>query len=316
MATPPPAAERDRGRRVVVTGAAAAERDTLTRTIAQLGHDAAGAAPGDDLWSALAGDPPDVVVLDGGAAPAEAAAALRSMLPAEVPVLVIVDAGAEAAIEAALRSGADDFAVRPVAPEALAMRLEVMGRVARLQDALRHSQARLHAMATTDELTGLPNPRTFRRRLRDALAHMRRFGIPVACALVVCDDHDAIVAQHGHAVGNHVVRELGRLLVANLRDTDLLCREGGGRFVLGLVGAQAEGARVVADRLRQLARIALFRLGDAEVMVTLSVGVAVAGAGARTDAEALRGAAEDALDRARATGPDGLFVLEAEGGEA
>ncbi len=314
MAAPPPAADRDRGRRVAVTGADAAERDTLTHIIAGLGHDAVAAPLGDALWPVLAEERLGVVVLDGGAAPAEAVAALRSMLPSELPLLVVADADAEAAVEAALRSGADDFALRPVTPGALAMRLDVLGRLARLQDALRHSQARLHAMATTDELTGLPNPRTFRRRLRAALAQMRRFGIPVACALVVCDDLDAIVDQHGHAVGNHVVRELGRLLVASLRDTDLLCREGGGRFVLGLVGAQAEGARVVADRLRQLARIALFRLGDAEVMVTLSVGVAVAGSG--SDAEALRGAAEDALHRARATGPDALLVLEAEGGEA
>ncbi len=313
MAPPPPVPERDRGRRVVVTGGAPAERAHLIGHLDGLDHDVLDAASDEALWTILADGPPDLLLLDGGAAPAEAVVALRAMLPAEVPILVVVDEGAEGVIAEALRCGADDFVQRPLTAGTLPMRLEVVGRLARVQDALRQTQHRLHALATTDELTGLPNPRTFRRRLRGALAQMRRFGIPVVCAAVVCDDHDAIIAQHGHAVGNHVVRELGRLLVANLRDTDLLCREGGGRFLLGLPGATAEGAGVVADRLQQLARITVFRLGDAEVMVTLSVGAAVAGA--RADAESLRAAAEEALHRARGAGPDGLVVLDAEGGE-
>ena len=108
----------------------------------------------------------------------------------------------------------------------------------------------------------------------------------------------------GHAVGSHVLKEIARLLTANLRDTDVLCRYGGDEFILCLPGCGLERGLEAAERIRLLVKMSVFRLGSAEVSLTLSMGVEVSTRAAPLELDVLLARADAALYRAKALGRD------------
>ena len=105
----------------------------------------------------------------------------------------------------------------------------------RLQEAL----AEIERLATRDALTDLPNRRHAEQALDAALARLRRLGEPLALALVDLDRFKLVNDQHGHAVGDAVLRRLAELAGQTLRRTDLLARWGGEEFLLLMAGGEA-----------------------------------------------------------------------------
>lgn len=109
----------------------------------------------------------------------------------------------------------------------------------------------LLALARTDGLTQLCNRRHFLERLEAELQRHRRYGFPVS--LVVCDaDHFKQVNDtYGHAAGDDVLREIGRILMRTLRPMDVAARLGGEEFALLLPECDLARARLVCERLRR-----------------------------------------------------------------
>jgi PAS domain S-box-containing protein len=109
----------------------------------------------------------------------------------------------------------------------------------------------LRTLAETDVLTGLLNRRSFidqaERRLRDA----RTAQEPVTVMLFDLDGFKQINDQHGHAVGDAVLRHISQLIHQQLRVDDLLARIGGDEFAIMLGGDQ--DGQVVAQRLPRVA---------------------------------------------------------------
>ncbi len=165
--------------------------------------------------------------------------------------------------------------------------------------------ARLHGMverqALVDGLTGLANRRAAADALHAEAARAERLETPLSVVLADLDGFKEVNDEHGHAVGDAVLRAFADVLRDTLRDSDLAGRWGGEEFLLLLPGADKEGAAQLAERVR--IGLAARRIPSVPgLRVTASFGVAeYAG---ETNTEQLVAAADDALYRAKRGGKD------------
>jgi diguanylate cyclase (GGDEF)-like protein len=129
--------------------------------------------------------------------------------------------------------------------------------------------------ALVDGLTGIANRRQCEEALTAEIARAERLGSTLTLMLADLDDFKAVNDDHGHAVGDDVLRTFAGVLRATVRDSDLAGRWGGEEFLVLLPGAGAVGAGQLADRVREAfaERSSIGRDGEA-VSVTCSFGVA------------------------------------------
>ncbi len=162
-----------------------------------------------------------------------------------------------------------------------------------------HYEAELRRLATHDELTGLPNRRTYEQRLELEVARCRRGGATMTLAVLDVDRFKAVNDTHGHQVGDAVLCQVGELLGRQVREVELLARIGGEEFAWILQGADAAGARVAVERARSA--IAAHRF-DTAGHVTISAGICTWLPG--MDGPALYRSADMALLEAKRAGRD------------
>ncbi len=137
-----------------------------------------------------------------------------------------------------------------------------------------YSMREAETRAATDALTGLPNRRYFDEYL-GLLARRRRAEDRVGVLMVDIDRFKKLNDTFGHAVGDHVLREVARAIAEAVREDDVPARFGGEEFAVLLRNPSPEVAVEVGERVRRaVASLDLRRLGVPGVSV--SVGVAVA----------------------------------------
>ena len=157
---------------------------------------------------------------------------------------------------------------------------------------------RMRELATQDELTGLANRRNLLQRMEHEFRRHRRFGTSMALLMVDVDHFKRVNDQHGHVVGDHVLREVAVALHDAVRDVDVVGRYGGEEFAIVLPNTTAEAALVVADKVRETVQS---HCAGPVVHVTISVGVGVASEATAT-VHALIDVADQALYRAKSSG--------------
>ena len=170
---------------------------------------------------------------------------------------------------------------------------------------------RLDALAFFDPLTGLANRRLLEDRLAQAIAHARRERESVAIHFYDLDGFKAINDEHGHLLGDEVLRIIGHRFERITRDVDTIARVGGDEFVVvqPRVAGRAD-ATILAERLRD-AVAEPFVLDGVDHRLTMSGGIAIFG-GDGDDAQTLLAQADAALYRVKATGRDAIAFAENE----
>jgi diguanylate cyclase (GGDEF)-like protein len=127
-----------------------------------------------------------------------------------------------------------------------------------LTSQLQRANTELASVAATDVLTGLPNRRAFEESLRRDLARATRAKGPLSLLMVDVDFFKKVNDTYGHATGDVVLKKVAEVIRAGLRVGDIPARLGGEEFVALLPGSDAEGGRVVAERIRiALAAVAM-----------------------------------------------------------
>jgi diguanylate cyclase (GGDEF)-like protein/putative nucleotidyltransferase with HDIG domain len=145
-----------------------------------------------------------------------------------------------------------------------------------LSNAMSHAEAESNAL--TDTLTGLPNARAMYVRFEQEAARARRTGRPFQVVMLDLDDFKQVNDTFGHQTGDRVLREVGRILHAQLREYDFLARYAGDEFVAILQDLTAEQVIELSERIeRAVARFALHVRGDKHARVGISVGAATYG---------------------------------------
>lgn len=140
---------------------------------------------------------------------------------------------------------------------------------------LHHAVLYLQAQrdACLDELTGLPNRRTFKACVERELAQAGRQGWPICLAMIDIDHFKKINDACGHITGDEMISETASLLKSGIRTSDGLFRYGGEEFVLLLPDTHLAGAVLLAQRLRR--KIATTRFPALpNQRLTVSIGLA------------------------------------------
>ena len=113
------------------------------------------------------------------------------------------------------------------------------------------AEQKLRRMATHDPLTGLLNRRGIDQRLAQEVKEARRYDRPLAVAMFDIDHFKRVNDTYGHDVGDEVLQAVARVAQAHLRASDMLARWGGEEFLVVAPETDGDGARELAEKLRQ-----------------------------------------------------------------
>jgi diguanylate cyclase (GGDEF)-like protein len=159
----------------------------------------------------------------------------------------------------------------------------------------------LHALATTDALTGLPNRRQLMAQMETEVRRAGRSGRPLSLALLDVDSFKAINDRHGHPTGDAVLQAISEELRRVTRGGDVLGRFGGEEFAVLMPDTSLAKARMAGERLRAaIARRVIGFPDGTSGRVTISAGVALLAGGEGCDHLISR--ADSALYEAKADG--------------
>src|SRR6185295_10342064 len=146
----------------------------------------------------------------------------------------------------------------------------------RLARRLREQNQLLSEQSRTDGLSGLLNRQHWEDAVSAEFQRWKRYGRRTSLLMLDIDHFKAINDQHGHPVGDEVIRNVASILRAALREEDVPGRYGGEEFGVLLPDTPAAGAEVIAERIRR--RIEGAAVARSGLRTTVSIGIAELGA--------------------------------------
>ncbi|HVW26193.1 MAG TPA: EAL domain-containing protein [Polyangiaceae bacterium] len=246
----------------------------------------------------------DIVVVDPDLPDSnglEAVLLLQRSLPT-VPILVFTSTDDDALAIKAVQVGAQDFLVKGQTDDGL------LRRAIRYSIERKQSEQRLMRMALYDQLTGLANRSLFRQRLAHAVARTRRTSESFAVMLLDLDRFKQVNDALGHNAGDVLLQKVAATLQMAVRESDTVARIGGDEFAILCepVVSQSEVSVIVSRILSAISEP--YDLGEDEVGVTTSIGVALH-PDTGDSVDGLLKAADAAMYVAKEQGRNGFHVL-------
>lgn len=291
--------------RILIADDDPVSRRLLEGTLVRLGHEVVSVSDGQEaLVSLLSPDGPRLAILDWmmpGADGLDVCRTLRRRSAPYVYVILLTARDRREDMVAGLDAEADDFLTKPFDKIELRARLRSGERVLGLQERLLKAQEALREQATHDHLTGLWNRGEILEELDRETARARREKRPLAVVMADIDHFKQINDTHGHQAGDAVLRQTAERMRSVMRNYDSIGRYGGEEFLFVLPGCDLAEARQVAERARALVNGAPHHVGDLDLQISISLGVAWASDGS-TEPTAIIKTADDALYRAKAKG--------------
>lgn len=281
-----------RGLRVLLVGSDAMNMRLLSVNLGQEGHRVECAGNGEQALTKALEQAPHVLVTEWdlpGISGLEVVRTLRqSQHGARVHVVLLAGRDEERRILEAFEDGVDEYLIKPCDPRVLQARVRAAQRVVdldeRVQALLRERESqigelsiakrKLQLAAVTDALTGLPNRRYALDRLNKEFTSARQDQRPLSVIMIDIDRFKSVNDQHGHDVGDHVLREVAELLRSSVRRTDVVCRLGGEEFLAICPNTPLDKGVLVAERMRTQCSAHVIETGDFVRSMTLSLGVA------------------------------------------
>ncbi|MCF8032766.1 MAG: diguanylate cyclase [Desulfarculaceae bacterium] len=299
-------ARQPAGRLLVVDDSATA-RSELARLLGQQGHSVRTAANGMEALRLLDRHPEVELILCDLVMPVLDGLGMLRMLASRGelrrhPVLIISSVDDMERVVGCLSHGAMDFVRKPFYPEEMVLRV-------RNALALNRTLQNLTSLAHRDPLTGLYNHRVFVETLQRELSRSQRSGAPVGLLFADLDRFKLVNDQHGHLVGDEVLKEFARRAQHAARRSDLVARYGGEEFTILAPEADPAGLQLLAERLRQ-SMLEPCATSKGSVKVTVSIGGAVYDPSAEDepDHNHLLSLADAALYRAKEAGRNQVVI--------
>jgi len=246
---------------------------------------------------------------------------------ADTPVIMVTALNEVDSLENAFLAGATDYIPKPInkvelsarVHSALALKKEMEARKKREQDLLeitrllKDTNQRLRHLTTLDGLTGIPN----RRRALEYLEQEWRRGLreqsPLTVMMIDVDSFKEYNDTYGHQAGDDCLWMIANCLKRALnRPADLVGRYGGEEFIAVVPRTPLEGARVVADGMRQMVEEASVPHKASPVAdhITVSVGLATVVPTQALSPTDLIAAADQALYAAKEAGRNRVLAAE------
>jgi diguanylate cyclase (GGDEF)-like protein len=243
-----------------------------------------------------------------------------------LPVLLLAEKPGKETLREIFDAGATDFVAKPVCE------YELLGRVRsalKLQCTLKECESRenelleatrqlqrlnekLHRLAILDDLTGIANRRFFNVLLHQEWGRATREVVPLSLILIDIDYFKNYNDHYGHLQGDQCLKQVASTLNGMIRRPgDLVARFGGEEFVVLLAHTSLQGARAVAEGLRQGVENLNLRHPDSAVSdrVTISLGVASLVPDRGFSVDSLLAAADRAVYQAKVEGRNRVNVF-------
>ncbi|ADC89315.1 diguanylate cyclase [Thermocrinis albus DSM 14484] len=131
----------------------------------------------------------------------------------------------------------------------------------------------LSGFVIKDPLTGLYSRQYLEDYLNKEMSRVKRHKLVISLLFIDLDDFKWVNDTYGHMVGDVVLKSFASLLKENLRSGDIPVRYGGDEFVVILPHTSAEGAMVVAERIRRAVENHVFEAHNVSIKLTVSIGV-------------------------------------------
>jgi diguanylate cyclase (GGDEF)-like protein len=272
------------------------DEETLRSVVSQVltadGFEVAEAASGEEAMEAFRARSHDLVITDirmQGMSGIELLTQIKQQSPDTQVVIMTSHASLDSAVSA-LRAGAYDYLIKPfesldlisaVAGRAaekarlVAQNRELVEQLKRANEELQEANTILKEMAVRDGLTSLYNHRYFQEALALEVVRSKRSQKPCSVIFMDVDNFKVYNDTHGHPEGDSLLKVLARMMMSNLRGSDLAARYGGEEFVLLLPETPKEAALMIAEGVRCVVESYDFPGGEKQPLgrVSISIGV-------------------------------------------
>jgi len=224
----------------------------------------------------------DVVILDLGLPDAHELEALTRLETCvdEIPVIVLTGQGDETLAADALHCGAEDYLLKGAFDAGSLLRAiryaverhRSVRDLSRVKKELESANRDLERLTLVEPLTELLNRRGLQQALSREVQHLNRGGSKTTAVLVLdLDDFKTINESLGHAVGDVVLKEIGRRLRGAVRAVDYVGRLGGDEFMLILPDSESGEITRVAERIRLAVATGIIQHSTGTVTLTASI---------------------------------------------
>jgi diguanylate cyclase (GGDEF)-like protein len=122
-------------------------------------------------------------------------------------------------------------------------------------------------------LTKLLNRRSMLERIEGEITRSGRSGSPFTLILCDIDNFKMINDEYGHDCGDYILETIAKLMQDTVRKVDQIARWGGEEFLLLLPDTDAEGGRLVAEKIREIINGTPFQYQEKNICVTMTFGV-------------------------------------------
>jgi two-component system, cell cycle response regulator len=206
----------------------------------------------------------------------------------------------------ALKAGARDFISKPFELVDVTTRIHNMLEVRLLYKKLENYNKVLEQKTLHDSTTGLPNRNLFDDRLTHAIALAKRHSWTLAVMFLDLDRFKCINDEHGHAVGDRVLKEVAKRLLQHARDEDTVCRNGGDEFLYLLMNPRSRETieRIAGNVLKTIGQPV--DMDDLQLVINASIGIAVFPGDGTIEEQLIRNA-DAAMYHAKKTGAGCAF---------
>ena len=203
-----------------------------------------------------------------------------------------------------LHAGVNDYVTKPPVEEELTVRVNNLITNKRLTDQVRKQQRSLYQIAMTDQLTTCHNRHSLSEYAPKYIRDARRYEFYLCVMIIDLDHFKRINDEFGHAAGDTVLREIGRLLMATCRQGDVVARIGGEEFLILLPHCALRDAAHKGENLRSMIELAR----PEGIKVTASIGIASLNDSHDDDFEALYKAADKAVYLSKKNGRNRVTI--------
>lgn len=176
--------------------------------------------------------------------------------------------------------------------------LELLGKLSQSEKI----KSQFEKLTYLDVLTGIPNRRYLEIRFREEIARAQRYGFPMACLMIDIDNFKKINDTYGHAAGDYVLQELGKLFLQCKRSYDVVGRYGGEEFVMIFQLITEDETLRVSERLRCTVEKHKFIFEGKKLHIRISIGITALKPSSEDVMESILKTADKALYQAKDSG--------------
>ena len=215
----------------------------------------------------------------------------------EIPIIFITGLGDAADEEKGLALGAADYISKPFSAAIVQLRIKNQIKILNLINEIRR-------LGVIDQLTGIPNRRSFDERLRLEWDRAKRDQAPLGIFLIDIDNFKPYNDTYGHLQGDTALQAITKVIQRSLnRSIDFVARWGGEEFAVLLPNTNLPGALRIAEHIRKtVENTSIPRDDGGHTAVTVSIGVHTHTPGPACTAHSFFAGADQALYTAKAKG--------------